>query len=32
MLSKVMRALQASSEFVLKDESLICIGVAEGGG
>lgn len=32
MLSKVMRALQASTEFVLKDESLICIGMAEGGG
>lgn len=32
MLSKVMGALQASTGFVLRDESLICIGMAGGGG
>lgn len=32
MLSKVMRALQESTGLVLRDESLICIGMAEGGG
>jgi len=31
MMSKVMRALQANTELMLKDESGICIGVAGGG-
>lgn len=31
MMSKVMRALRANTEFMLKDESVTCIGIAGGG-